>query len=101
MTLHLTLKAKWFCMVESGDKTEEYREIKPYWIVRLVVGKVLSRGCALKPFTTIIFRNGYQKDAPTLKAEVLGLSISNGRPEWGATEGKNYFVFSLGKVVRL
>ena len=27
----LTLKKEWFYMILSGEKTEEYREIKPYW----------------------------------------------------------------------
>ena len=35
-TLHLPLKAKWYEMIESGVKTEEYREIKPYWMKRLL-----------------------------------------------------------------
>lgn len=34
-TLHLPLKAKWYEMIESGVKTEEYREIKPYWENRI------------------------------------------------------------------
>ena len=29
--LHLNLKAKWYDMIESGIKKEEYREIKPFW----------------------------------------------------------------------
>lgn len=29
--LDLPLKAKWYDMIESGVKPEEYREIKPYW----------------------------------------------------------------------
>lgn len=32
--LHLTLKKKWFDMIASGEKKEEYREIKPFWITR-------------------------------------------------------------------
>ena len=35
-TLHLSLKRKWYDMIASGEKTEEYREITPYWIKRLV-----------------------------------------------------------------
>lgn len=35
-TLHLTLKKKWFDKITSGEKKEEYREIKPYWIRRLL-----------------------------------------------------------------
>lgn len=29
--LHLPVKAKWYEMQERGEKTEEYREITPYW----------------------------------------------------------------------
>ena len=33
--LHLSVKKQWFDMISVGEKTEEYREIKPYWIERL------------------------------------------------------------------
>lgn len=33
--LTLTISKKWFDMILSGEKTEEYLEIKPYWIKRL------------------------------------------------------------------
>lgn len=42
-TLHLTLKKKWFDMVLSGEKKEEYREIKPYLIDRFLQ-PLFSRG---------------------------------------------------------
>lgn len=35
--LHLTIKEPWFSMIRDGIKTEEYREDKPYWRVRLIV----------------------------------------------------------------
>lgn len=28
--LHLVVKKKWYEMQESGEKTEEYRELSPY-----------------------------------------------------------------------
>ena len=31
--LHLVLKRKWYDMIASGEKIEEYREIKPYWSI--------------------------------------------------------------------
>lgn len=37
-TLHLVLKDKWFQMYKDGLKTEEYREITPYWCNRLLGG---------------------------------------------------------------
>lgn len=34
--LQLRLKKKWFDMILSGEKKEEYRDIKPFWAVRLM-----------------------------------------------------------------
>jgi hypothetical protein len=36
MNLQLSLKKKWFNLTKSGEKTEDYREIKLYWIKRLI-----------------------------------------------------------------
>lgn len=35
-TLHLSLKKRWFDMIASGEKREEYRELSPFWIKRLI-----------------------------------------------------------------
>ncbi len=47
--LKLTLKKKWFDLILSGDKKEEYREIKPYWVRRLFqhyeIFNVLGNNC--------------------------------------------------------
>lgn len=51
--LHLTLKKNWFDLILSGEKKEEYREIKPYWEKRLI-GKTYDK---------VIFRNGYATNA--------------------------------------
>lgn len=32
--LTIPIKKKWYDMILSGEKKEEYREIKPYWEVR-------------------------------------------------------------------
>ena len=32
--LTLPIKKKWFDMIKSGEKKEEYREIKPYYTSR-------------------------------------------------------------------
>ena len=34
--LHLNLKREWFDKIASGEKTIEYRELKDYWITRLM-----------------------------------------------------------------
>lgn len=33
--LTFNLKKEWFEKIKSGEKTHEYREVKPYWIKRL------------------------------------------------------------------
>lgn len=88
-TLHLTLKKKWFDMILSGKKTEEYREIKPYWTKRLLG----------KSYDNVCFRNGYASNAPQFTIELKNITPSIGKSEWGAEEGKTYFVLSLGKII--
>lgn len=41
-TLDLVLKSKWYDMIASGEKHEEYREIKPCWIKRLCDNPVFN-----------------------------------------------------------
>lgn len=36
MNLQLSLKKKWFEMTKAGIKTEDYREITPYWLKRFM-----------------------------------------------------------------
>ena len=88
-TLHLTLKKKWFDMILLENKKEEYREIKPYWANRI---------CA-KKYKYITFRNGYARNAPQFTIELKSITPSTGKPEWGAEEGKTYFVLLLGNII--
>ena len=88
-TLHLTLKKKWFDMILSGEKTEEYRDIKPYYNLRLIG----------REYDSVVFRNGYASNAPQFTIELKNITPSTGKPEWGAEEGKVYFVLSLGKII--
>ena len=90
-TLHLTLKKKWFDMILSGKKTEEYREIKPYYNLRLIG----------KEYDTVVFRNGYASNAPQFTIELKSITQSTGKPEWGAEPNKKYFVLYLGKIINI
>ena len=87
-TLHLNLKRKWFDMILSGEKKEEYRDIKPYWTKRF------NNFC----FETITFSNGYSKNRDQFEIEVFGLSIKTGLKKWGAEKDKLYFVLILGNI---
>lgn len=119
--LQLTLKKKWYDMILSGEKKEEYREIKPYWGTRLLykisfpkVGfmwpwpdvidgdysfknwKEATGGApAFSDFKQVQFTNGYRSDSRTMLREIESISIGEGRTEWGAEAGKKYFVIKL------
>lgn len=88
-TLHLTLKRQWFDMIASGEKTDEYREIKPYWETRL---SDASR------YSVVRFRNGYNPGSPTMTIELLGISQGVGNPKWGAPSSPVYRLH-LGKII--
>lgn len=88
-TLHLLLKKKWFDMIASGEKKEEYRDIKEYWTKRL-------EG---KSYDQIHFRNGYSKDSRTMLVECKGISVDEGKLNWGGVRGQRCFVIKLGKIL--
>ena len=94
--LHIILEKKWFKKIVSGEKTEEYREIKPYWASRLVNQKAESGEvlfdefggyCRVlgepeyKPFTHVLFYAGYAKDRQVLEKKIESISI--GKPQKG------------------
>ena len=96
--LRLTLKKKWFDLIKSGEKLEEYREIKQYWISRLC-----EKGCKeytydIKRFTHVLFTNGYRKDSETHTREIRDMTIGTGIESWGATPNEQYFVIKLGSI---
>jgi len=35
--LHIVVNKKWFDLIKAGVKREEYREIKPHWVGRLMM----------------------------------------------------------------
>lgn len=88
--LHLTLKKKWFDMILSGEKKEEYREMKPYWHKRLLN----------KTYDVIEFRNGYSKESPVMRITFEGLQTGLGIIEWGAPERESVYILKLGEVIK-
>lgn len=105
--LTLPIKKKWFDMIASGEKKEEYREIKPYYDSRfmnafgfLLVGGQMVYGDAApkeirKPWPVpIVFRNGYSEESPEIICKCT-LHFGKGKPEWGAEPGKLYYVLKI------
>lgn len=103
--LFLTLKEKWYDMIEAGIKLEEYREIKPFWIKRLSEDYVIDDDgleFTAKDFTHVHFARGghFHPTLPQMRWELKEIIISTGNPEWGAEAGKEYFVIKLGEIIK-
>lgn len=107
--LTLTVSKQWFDMIVAGEKKEEYREIKPYWVARLfqnnsnIVDVQSLASClagrtdllkkyideqriVLKQYTHVLFINGYRKDSPRIEKEIESISI--GKPKKGLCPDK-------------
>jgi len=105
--LHLTLKKKWFDMIASGEKKEEYREIKPYWASRLTtLPPEFAKRCELQDvreytnnFDAVVFKNGYAKDAPTITLKCDLIYIGEAKPEWSDNWQGEVFVIKLGEII--
>jgi len=105
-TLHLALKKKWFDMILSGEKKEEYRDKKTYWCRILCEGfsEAEKNGKAYfsypqKDFDFIHFTNGYGAHRPQIIVECMGISLDSGKVEWGFDGQEKCFVISLGKII--
>lgn len=123
-TLYLPLKKEWYELIEKGIKTEEYREIKPYWINRFLdstfyywkfttresvinlyhqsedkaTGKNFFRDDYCRYFNTVTFSLGYTRTRMTF--EIKDFVVGTGKPEWGAEPGREYFVIKLGRRLK-
>lgn len=91
--LTLPIKKRWFDMIKSGEKKEEYRELKKYYHTRFK--KIFGLDYKDKP-AEILFRNGYRADSPKLKCK---LRIGQGKPELGAEESKEYYILEILEIV--
>lgn len=104
--LDLPLKKEWYNMIESGEKTEEYREIKPYWIKRLTELKTdflpfsmrnRYQQIPFKKYDYVRFRYGYT--SRTMEFKIEEIVLGHGKPEWGHTTAAAVFIIKLGEKV--
>lgn len=109
--LTLPIKKKWFNMIFSGEKKEEYREIKPYYDTRfqntfgviwlgneLLQGEDVPKEIRKDAIQEIRFRNGYGSSCPSFIAK-CSLEINTGKEEWGAEPKKEYYVLKIHDIV--
>lgn len=86
--LTLPIKSKWFNMIKSKIKKEEYRNITPYYTTRFNNAKNENN-----QFSCIL-RNGYSADSPSIEVFVE-VNKGYGREEWGAEPSTLYYVLSI------
>ena len=99
--LVLPIKKKWFDMIRSGEKKEEYREIKPYWTSRLErFLSIIKPNCSINATFNVILKNGYKKDSPQLECSCK-LRVGQGKEEWGAEPGKEYYILKIQEVLSI
>ena len=119
--LTLPIKKKWFDMILSGEKKEEYRDIKDYYTIRFfnALGVMYFKdnekqwthykssvfrtylqftNVYRNNFFFVMFRNGYSTASPSFIAQV-SLDIGEGKKEWGAEAGKKYYRLHIHKIL--
>lgn len=105
--LPLIVSKQWFDMIVAGEKTEEYREIKRYWVRRILdmsramvgadtISLALQHNVIRdrkdifkrygKALTHVLFINGYRKDSPRIEKEIESITI--GKPKKGLCPDK-------------
>lgn len=96
--LDLPLKKKWYNMIESGVKTEEYRELSPFWVRRLITSTTGGKGYLIfrVDYTHVRFRYGYTKRTMLFKIDEI--TIDYGKPEWGAPDAEQVFIIRFSQI---
>lgn len=87
-TIPMPIKKKWFDMIKSGKKTEEYRSMRWYQILRNLCEMAYKE----KRIACIELINGYGANRPRI---IVGMSYMEVRPnelpprhpEWGEPSG--------------
>lgn len=103
--LTLPIKKKWFDMILSGEKKEEYREIKPYYDSRFIKRDMkfdpeldeMVEQEVIWSHRFIIFKNGYRKDSPKILCHCY-VYKGYGKENWGAIPGELYYVLKILSV---
>ena len=83
--LTLPIKKRWFDMILSGEKKEEYREMTQYYQVRF------------KNLWKFDQFNSYSGDSPSCVAKCT-LRTGTGKMEWGAEPGKQYYILEIHEI---
>ena len=94
--LPLVLKGRWFDMIASGKKREEYRDATWYWQTRI------HNWCDKQGTRVVEFRRGYGTNAPRMWF-IAGDVFYRSRAHtytWGEPESDHYAIV-LGERIEL
>ena len=115
--LKLVLTRKWFDMILSGEKKEEYRAIKKSVVSLLFDWK--ESGLSREQFTEdlneygdnsdlwvflkdfnddMTFYHAYSTNRDKFDIEFLSVSIGEAKPEWSDNWKGNVFIIKLGEI---
>lgn len=106
--LTLPIKKKWFDMILSGEKKEEYREIKPYYDSRFIKKDIdydpelnmMVEQEKIRQHRLIWLKNGYRKDSPKILCQCY-VFVGYGKKEWGATPENLYYVLRIDRILEV
>lgn len=103
--LYLSVKKQWFDMIASGEKTEEYREVKHYWSIRFSEWKFIMSNHGKRmdmvkraPYTHVVFVNGRNPNAdPTVEKKIESIYTGYPKEGWCPKEmlGKKCWIIKL------
>lgn len=115
-TLKLVLKYKWYDMIYSGQKPEEYREIKesivsllfdwadspfdrPTFTKELIrEGNESLLWTFLNDFDYVEFYRGYSKNRKSMILELESVQIGKAKSEWSENWQGDVFVIKLRAI---
>lgn len=108
--LKLVLKYKWYDLIESGVKIEEYRTMNGYWLKRLVSCGIVYGAKDLLPldqwlvsqfehYDRVQFYRGYSMNRKTMILGCKGIDIGEAVPEWSDNWEGLVFRIKLGKII--
>lgn len=113
--LTIPIKKAKFERIIAGTQREEYRRIKPYWTARLenafrmtvleypgefriVPWAVYKRDEPFRGTAEIRLKSAYRHKSHTARIR-CSLRIGEGRPEWGAEKGENYYILEIQEIM--
>lgn len=105
-TLHLFLRYKWYDMIASGEKREEYRAIRT-WVPKIVDeeksilfynpdGSLSEASRLVCKYEWVCFHRAYSNT--TIIFHIDGLRIGVGKPEWRESKDK-VLIICLGDTL--